>query len=88
MAQMGKIPPTTPRTSNNYLGTLAETQTFTKSKSASASASAVYKGGKLRKSVNLNMDVMEDGGGSDGELGPFLMLFLAIVGGRIQVGCT
>ena len=38
--------------------------------------------------MNLNMDVMEDGGGSDGELGPFLMLFLAIVGGRIQVGCT
>ena len=54
MAQIVKIIPTSPRTSNNDLGGSTEPHTLTKSKSAAAD-----KDGKLRSSVNFNMDVKD-----------------------------
>ena len=61
MSQMGQILPTT-FISNHYIDKSTEPHTLTKQE-----ASATDKGGKLSKSVNLDMDFMDKGDGSDGE---------------------
>ena len=64
---MGPIQLIIPCTSNNYIGRLEKPHTVTKSEAAAA-----YKGRKLRRIVDFNMDVMDEVNGSDRELGPFL----------------
>ena len=61
IVQMSQIIPTTPHTSNNDLRGLAVPHNYKKPKVSSS-----YKSGKLRRIMNLNMDVMYEVNDSDG----------------------